>query len=81
MVPVARRVALAASVFLQSLKSTISEAGSAVRHRRVDALVGLLKEGSPLETLVNSVASALFWVLVLAPILLVPVYYLLVSLK
>ena len=76
-----RQVTSAASVFLRSLKSIVSEVGSAVRHRRADTIVGLLKEGSPLETLVDSVASALFWALVLAPVLLVPAYYLLLSLK
>jgi hypothetical protein len=38
-------------------------------------------EGSPLEDLVNGVSQMAFWVLALSPILIVPVYYLLVSLK
>jgi hypothetical protein len=58
-----------------------SEAAQAIRQRKAALLVGLLKEGSPLESVVNSIASALFWFLALAPVLLVPVYYLLLSLK
>jgi hypothetical protein len=76
-----KRFASEGSVFLSSLKSTISEVESAVKHRRPSILIGLLREGSPLEALVNSVVSAVFWVLVLAPVFLVPVYYLLLSLK
>jgi hypothetical protein len=64
-----------------SLIKTISALGSSVRHRRTAELVSLLKEGSPLESLIDSVASAAFWVLALAPVLLVPVYYLLITLK
>ena len=71
----------AAGSILSSLKMTASAAGHALRSGRPSELVALLREGSPLELLVKELASAAFWVLVLAPVLIVPAYYLLVSLK
>jgi hypothetical protein len=68
------------SIF-SSLKLTASEVAAALRHRRPSELAALAREGSPLELLIQSVLSVAFWVLVLAPVLIVPAYYLLISLK
>ncbi len=64
-----------------SLAQTADALIRALKHRKGSEVVDLVKEGSPLERLVESLLSVAFWVLVLAPVLLVPLYYLLVSLK
>lgn len=53
----------------------------ALRRRSGTDVIALIKEGSPLERLVESLLSAAFWVLALMPFLLVPIYYLVLSLK
>jgi len=60
---------------------TASAVAAAFRHHRPSELVALAREGSPLELLIQSALSAALWVLVLAPVLIVPAYYLLLSLK
>ena len=66
---------------ISSLRQTIIAIATALRLRSLTTLIGLLKEGSPLESLVNNVLSAVFWVLLVAPVVLVPIYYLALSLK
>ncbi len=67
------------SSILSSLKATIVDLLAAVRQRSLARLVALLREGSPLEDLVNNLLVAVFWVLVLAPLILIPLYYLALS--
>jgi hypothetical protein len=64
---------------VSSLKATLVSLGAAMRQRSLSRLLDLLKEGSPLEDLIDSVLVAVFWVLLLAPVLLVPLYYLALS--
>ncbi len=71
----------AGASIISSLRMTVLALANAVRRRRPSELVALAKEGSPLEQLVKGLLSAAFWVLVLAPVLIVPAYYLLLSLK
>lgn len=52
----------------------------AARERKPSKLASLLKEGSPLEQLIKSLAVPAFWVLLVAPLVLVPFYYMVVSL-
>ena len=61
---------------LSSLKGTLGSILAAVRMRSGSKLVGLLMEGSPLESLVDSGLTLVFWVLVLSPLVLVPLVYL-----
>ena len=63
-----------------SLRLTVLAFAAAIRSGRTSDLAALLEEGSPLELLAKGLLSAAFWVLALAPLLLVPAYYLLVSL-
>jgi hypothetical protein len=65
------------SSFLQTLHALTA----AIRNRRGSDIVALAREGSPLEGLIENLLSAAFWILVLAPVLLVPVYYLIIALK
>lgn len=65
---------------LTSLRDTLSALAAAVRRRNSSDLAALIMEGSPLEGFVDNLLSAAFWILVLAPVLLVPIYYLAVSL-
>jgi len=62
-----------------SLKGTLSYLFIALRTRNGSKLVALLKEGSPLESLLDSTLALVFWVLILAPLMLLPVIYLLMS--
>ncbi len=64
---------------ITSLKATLLDLVGAIRQRSLSKLIGLLKEGSPLEDLINNLLIAVFWVLVLAPVLLIPIYYLTLS--
>lgn len=64
-----------------SLTQTVSALIGALRRRSGTDVIALIKEGSPLERLVESLLSAAFWVLALMPFLLVPIYYLVLSLK
>jgi len=68
------------SIF-SSLRLTLSAIASSARHRSTSELLALIKDGSPLELFIKGLLSAAFWVLVLAPVLIVPAFYLLVSLK
>ncbi len=70
---------LAVGSILYSLKATLVHIVGAIRQRSLTKLVELLKEGSPLEDLINNLLVAVFWVLVLAPVLLAPIYYLALS--
>ncbi|HME18354.1 MAG TPA: hypothetical protein VKF15_01305 [Nitrososphaerales archaeon] len=63
-----------------SLRLTASVVAASFRHRRPSELAALAREGSPLDQLIEGVLSAAFWVLVLAPVLIVPAYFLLMSL-
>jgi hypothetical protein len=65
----------------RSLRLTLSAVAGAAGRRSPSELSALVKEGSPLEALIRGVLSAAFWLAVLAPIVLVPAYYLLISLK
>jgi adenylate kinase len=64
---------------ISSLKATLLHLGAAIRQHSLAKLLDLLKGGSPLEDLIDSVLVAVFWVLLLAPALLVPIYYLALS--
>jgi len=65
---------------LTSLLGTVSELASALRSRSGSRAVSLLREGSPLESFVDSLLILVFWVLVLSPFILFPVVYLFMSL-
>ena len=71
----------AGASIISSLRLTVSAFVGAVRRGRTSELAALAKEGSPLELLLKGLISAAFWILVLAPVLIVPAYYLLLSLK
>jgi len=62
-----------------SLKATLLELEVALRRRSGPRLLVLLSEGSPLESLIDSTLSVVFWVLIFAPVILVPAFYLLFS--
>ena len=64
-----------------SLKFTLAAVSRAVRTRRYSEFQDLGREGSPLDTLIRGLLSAAFWLLALSPFLIVPAYYLLMSLK
>lgn len=64
---------------LSSLKGTLFELAGALRARSGSRIVALISEGSPLESFVDSLLGLVFWVLILAPLVLVPVLYLLMS--
>lgn len=64
---------------VSSLKATLLHLWAAVRQHSLARFLDLLKEGSPLEDLIDSVLVAVFWVLLLAPVLLIPIYYLALS--
>ncbi len=52
---------------------------TAIRMRSGSKLVALISEGSPLESFVDSLLGLVFWVLILAPFILMPGLYLLMS--
>ncbi len=81
LIPVIGSVRGFLSTIADSLSQTVAAIVSALRHRNTSEFAAIIKEGSPLERLVDSLLSAAFWVLVLAPVLLVPLYFLLLSLK
>lgn len=64
---------------LSSLKGTLLELAGALRARSGSRIVALISEGSPLESLFDSLLGLVFWVLILAPLVFVPVLYLLLS--
>jgi hypothetical protein len=64
---------------VSSLTRTLSDLGVALRTRSSSKLVGLVREGSPLESFLDSLLSLVFWVLLLSPLFLVPALYLIVS--
>ena len=65
---------------LSSLKRTGAELGSAVKTRSGSRAFSLLREGSPLESFVDSLLTLVFWVVVLTPFILFPAAYLFMSL-
>ncbi len=65
---------------VSSLKQTLSVLADSARHRNGGGFVGLAMEGSPLEGLVDNLLTTAFWIRALAPVLLIPIYYLAVSL-
>lgn len=65
---------------LKSLRETVSALADALKQRSVRKLVALVSEGSPLESFIQRALGLAFWVLIVAPILLVPVYYLILTL-
>ena len=65
---------------LSSLRGTLSDLGSALKTRSGSKAFSLLREGSPLEALVDSLLTLVFWVLVLTPFVLFPVVYLFMAL-
>ncbi len=77
--PLAAARRLGASI-AASTKGTFSLVAVAARERKPSKLASLLKEGSPLEQLIKSLAVPAFWVLLVAPLVLVPFYYMVVSL-
>ncbi len=68
------------SATVSSLSKTLSELGSALKTGSGSRAFSLLREGSPLESFLDSLLSLVFWVLVLSPFILFPVVYLFVSL-
>jgi hypothetical protein len=70
---VARTTALG---ILAPLKQTLLELGLAIRHGDLNRLVSLLKDGSPLEQLIDRLLVVVFWLLLILPVILVPIYYL-----
>lgn len=76
-----RRFAGPIRLKLESLKETVSALAKALKRRNPAKLVALVSEGSPLESFVEGVSGLALWVLVVAPVLLVPAdYYLTLSL-
>jgi hypothetical protein len=65
---------------VSSLLGTLSDLASALRNRSGSKAFSLLREGSPLESLVDSVLSLVFWIVVLTPFVLFPVVYLFMAL-
>ena len=65
---------------LSSLAATFRELGSAVRTRSGSKAVSLIREGSPLESFVESLLTLVFWIVVLSPFIFFPVIYLFMSL-
>lgn len=65
---------------LSSLKMTLKELSLAAREHDLVRLSALLREGSPLEGAIRGVLHLVFMVLLVAPILLTPAYYLLLTL-
>jgi len=65
---------------LSSLTATLRELGSAVKSRSGSKAVSLIREGSPLESFVDSLLTLVFWVVVLSPFIFFPVVYLFMSL-
>lgn len=65
-----------AAGLVSSLRQTLVELLSALSHGDLDKLVSLVKDGSPLELFIDRLLSVVFWVLLVMPLILVPVYYL-----
>ena len=68
-----------AQSILDSLEAVLTEIRAGIRERDPRRIVRLLKEGSPLESLVEQVPLATLWVLLVARVVLVPAYYLVLS--
>ncbi len=81
MIPVVCSLKATAASLVSSLAQTLTALLRALKHRKSSELVALVREGSPLERFVDELLSVAFWILVLAPVILVPLYFLLVSLK
>lgn len=65
---------------LTSLKRTLLDLGTAVKLRSGKRLVALVSDGSPLESSIEGILGLAFRVVILAPVILVPAYYLLLAL-
>ena len=65
---------------LNSLLGTLSDLATALRMRSGSKAFSLLREGSPLESFVDSLLSLVFWIVVLTPFVLFPVVYLFMAL-
>ncbi len=61
---------------VSSLRATLVALWAAIRERSLGKLVALLSEGSPLEEFIQSLLTAVFWILLFAPVIIVPLYYL-----
>jgi hypothetical protein len=70
---------LALDIF-SAFKQTLVDLARAVKSRNLTKLVALVKEGSPFESLLDRLLVVVFWVLVALPMVLVPIYYLALSL-
>jgi hypothetical protein len=78
--PFMRRVRSFAALLLTRLFCTGRDLYVALRQRDPAAIYAVFKEGSPLESLLSQLLGLAFWVFLLLPTVLVPVYYLVVSL-
>lgn len=65
---------------LSSLVGTLSDLAAALRTRSGSKAFSLLREGSPLESFVDSLLTLVFWVIVLTPFVLFPIVYLFMAL-
>ncbi|MDV3277412.1 MAG: hypothetical protein LYZ69_02965 [Nitrososphaerales archaeon] len=65
---------------LSSMKRTIWELAAAVKLRSAKRLIALVSEGSPLESSIEGVLGLAFRVIILAPVILMPAYYLILTL-
>jgi len=65
---------------LSSLLRTLSDLATALKTGSGSKAFSLLREGSPLESFVDSLLTLVFWVVVLTPFVLFPVVYLFMAL-
>ena len=63
-----------------SIKLTLVEIGLAVKGKEPSRIIALLREGSPLEATINDLLYYVFVALLFAPIVIVPAYYLFLTL-
>ena len=62
-----------------SLKLTAKELAWAAKERNLSRAFALLREGSPLESAISNILYVVFLVLLFAPVVIVPAYYLLLA--
>jgi hypothetical protein len=65
---------------LPALRTTIGELVGAARERDITRLSALLRGGSPLETTIKELVYILFLLLLFAPVVILPAYYLILAL-
>jgi hypothetical protein len=70
----------AVGALLYSLKLTLREAALAMRARDPARIGALFREGSPLEESIRGVLYYAFVALLLAPVVILPAYYLFLAL-